>query len=71
MSAAQSVACVRNQTMQAVLIAVAEVGASFLPVVDNVTIFGDYAARGVAGKFVKRVYILHYLLPIRQASELY
>jgi hypothetical protein len=69
MSAAQSVACVRNQTMQAVLNAVAAVGASFVPVVDNVTIFSDYAARGAAGKFVKRVYNPHYLLPIRQASE--
>lgn len=54
-AADQSVACMRNQTVQAILNAVATVGASFVPVVDNITIFSDYTARGAAGKFIKRV----------------
>jgi carboxylesterase type B len=51
-----SVACMRTKSVEAILDAVAIAG-DFTPVVDNVTIFGDYEARGKAGKFVKRVRI--------------
>lgn len=54
-AAALTVACVRSASVQAVLNAVATTGTSFVPVVDNVTIFSDYAARGLAGEFVHRV----------------
>jgi hypothetical protein len=33
------------------------IAGDFTPVVDNVTIFSDYEARGKAGNFIKRVRI--------------
>jgi carboxylesterase type B len=58
------VSCVRNQTFQSVLAAVAKVPFApspaipqpvFHPTVDNITVFGDYLARSAAGNFAKLV----------------
>jgi len=54
-AAATSEACVRTKNISDVVTALSTVPAGFIPVVDNVTIFADYAARGSAGQFVKRV----------------
>jgi carboxylesterase type B len=54
-STGNTVGCVRGKSMQTVLNAVGQLGLGFVPVVDNVTVFGDYPTRGAQGKFIKRV----------------
>jgi len=53
-AAATSEACVRTKNISDIVTALSTVPAGFVPVVDNVTIFADYAARGSAGQFVKK-----------------
>lgn len=54
-SSGDTVACVRSKSTATVLATIGQLGLGFVPVVDNVTLFSDYPARGAAGKFIHRV----------------